>query len=129
MNHPSVKILLKPRKTHVDKEIVPIIRWLNEFHYVLTTWSCQGGKPYVTFLCGCEDTLEEIKKTLDKSKSVHYSIELCLFRQTYYKLTFKDKTSLNAFIRVVKKYKFMTLQELRKVGFLILPEKINSLDK
>lgn len=78
--HATKEICLK--KALIDKEIIPLVNWLNSFHSIYTTYSCQGDVdhknigssypyvyPYVSFLCGDLDDLNVIKKHIKEVSS------------------------------------------------------------
>lgn len=63
-SHPTKKIVIK--SANIDKEMIPIVQWLNNFDSVMTKWCCQGedgeegvynwDAPYVVF--SCDDPLD-----------------------------------------------------------------------
>jgi hypothetical protein len=60
--HVTERINVKGGSADVDKEIVPVVSWLNSYDNVATQYSCQGDdalniKPHVLFTCdlGSED--------------------------------------------------------------------------
>jgi hypothetical protein len=62
--HETITVFLKA--VEVDKEIVPVVEWLNGFPDIYTKWSCQGDdneSPYVVFNC---DAMEELLKVVRK---------------------------------------------------------------
>lgn len=61
------QILIPVKFAHVDKNIVPIVLWLNTLDDVITLYSCEGSQgeapteaPYIMFFCRSQDTLIHI---------------------------------------------------------------------
>ena len=103
--HKTKSVIIK--KAKIDKLIIPVVNWLNEFEYVFTKWSCEGGghghneKPYVVFSC---DSAEELAKI---SRRVGDFGQLCIrppynIRLMDYSIEFISKKALKVFISVIK---------------------------
>ena len=43
MKHPTKNIIINDEKVSIDKEMIPVIQWMN--YFVVTRFCCQGDKP------------------------------------------------------------------------------------
>lgn len=60
-----VQVQTSIKKSMIDKNILPVIEWLNGFEWVHTRWCCEGQQggppePYVIFYCENIGTLLDI---------------------------------------------------------------------
>lgn len=97
--HPTENIVLK--SASVDKDIVPVIQFLNRFDGIRTIWSCQGDDlanpdpdgtnagllalPYVSFSADDMDSLRIILQALARAPCevvIDYNNDLMPFRFT-----------------------------------------------
>lgn len=68
--HPTETIVIKGKEAAIDKGMVPVVRWLNSFDAVETTYCCEGwhgdhlANPYVLFFCDDPETLKTIVGSL-----------------------------------------------------------------
>ena len=105
--HKTEKISLK--EVEVDKEIIPVVKWLNSFPEVYTFFSCEGScslKPYVLFMTTCQSSLTTIVNDIQlyNHGKISVSVYAGILRYTIY---FHSKKSLSLFIKKIdKRYKF-----------------------
>lgn len=103
MKHEQIYTILKTAM--VDKEIVPVVSWLNSFKEVYTEYSCQGGldeefngivKPYVLFRCDDMNVLYKIAKRLDGYAIVNV-FPSDVVQYPRFRIEFEDENFLNDF--------------------------------
>jgi hypothetical protein len=111
--HKAKKITIK--EADIDEEIIPVVKWINEFDKCLTTSSCQGYKsPHsasVTFICWSNFCFLEILKRItifneiDNRASVIVDVtysEECP-NKSVYNMFFCNKLILKNFIEFLKR--------------------------
>jgi len=104
--HVTETIAIKEAK--VDKKMVPIVRWLNSFHSVLTMGCCQGSEdeqPYVNFICTYNEERDTILRIIS-CMSCHINVEIesgsaLTYCQPLYRMRFDDQESFAAFSKYV----------------------------
>lgn len=113
--HPTRALALK--LIEVDEEIVPLVRWINDFMDTFTLWSCQGDSdeeqaqgPYVMFMCRDSESISKIKVAVYEcstklSPGEHISLESRIEYEgdavnTVYSLNLSGKAVLKKMIEV-----------------------------
>lgn len=116
--HKSVKIPL--RIVRVDKDALPIVRWLNKMNDTFTLYSCAGDtypnapRPYVSFVCRHGLILRFIKRAVEKHAEefiTNYEVDVDdapLF--SVHVICFRDSKRMEAFCRLLKRGCFKTVR-------------------
>jgi len=122
----------------VDKEIVPVVNWINSFSDAFTLYSCEGSKnphskcnprPYVSFVCRHTIDLKAIREATKKhadefSVTIEESSENTMYVHC---IKFKSYKSMKSFCKrlkegKVKGPKYKTIQFIRTSGGKLIAE-------
>jgi len=92
-------------KASIDKAIVPVVNWLNDFSSVVTQYCCEGhdgnwdSKPYVIFTASCIQDLMDITRKTDGFADIVINCSEGLLPLRFW-LKFGNKKLMKSFISI-----------------------------
>lgn len=118
--HLASSVLVNGQKVSVDKGIIPVVEWLNNFPGIITNFSCEGyesreefSKPYVQFIVNNLDSLIAIFSILSRFQKYYYFGEEHLefdYYGNFCNLYWGKRKHLKSFIKYLKKNDNKSLQ-------------------